>query len=131
MMSDMSNPDDAGLTNGKLRPCPDSPNCVCSEYPGNAHSIEPLIFSDDADAAWARLIGILLDQPRTTIVSQTDDYIEARIRTRILRFVDVLEFRLDRATKRINIRSASKVGYSDLGTNRRRVESLRTLFCDK
>jgi uncharacterized protein (DUF1499 family) len=129
-MSDMSNPDDARLSDGKLRPCPDSPNCVCSEYPGNANSIEPLIFSGDAEAAWARLIGILQNQPRTTIVSQTDDYIEARVRTRILRFEDVLEFRLDRAAKRINVRSAAKTGFSDLGTNRRRVESLRQLFRD-
>lgn len=127
-MSDMSNPDDARLTDGKLRPCPGSPNCVCSEYPGNAHSIEPLIFPGDPDTAWARLIEILQDQPRTTIVSQTDDYIEARVRTRILRFEDVLEFRLDRDANLIHVRSASKVGYSDLGANRRRFEALRELF---
>lgn len=127
----MSNHENEHLVDGKLKPCPDSPNCVCSEYSGNAHWIEPLIFPGDPDAAWARLIGILQDQPRTTIVSQTDDYIEARARTRILRFEDVLEFRLDRAARQINVRSASKVGYSDLGANRRRVESLRKLFCDE
>ncbi len=130
-MSDMSNPDDAKLTDGKLRPCPGSPNCVCSEYPGNAHSIEPLIIAGDPDAAWARLLGILQVQPRTTIVSQTDDYIEARVRTRILRFEDVLEFRLDCDANLIHVRSASKVGYSDLDANRRRVEALRELFCNE
>ena len=127
----MSNHENEYLVDGKLKPCPDAPNCVCSEYPGNAHWIEPLIFRGDPDAAWARLVVILRDQPRTTIVSQTDDYIEARVQTRILRFEDMLEFRLDRAAKQINVRSASKVGYSDLGTNRRRVESLRKLFCDE
>tara|TARA_R110002072_G_scaffold303123_1_gene494708 strand:+ start:136964 stop:137356 length:393 start_codon:yes stop_codon:yes gene_type:complete len=129
-MSDISRPEDAGLADGKLRPCPDLPNCVCSEYPGKDHSIEPLNFSGGAGAAWARLISMLNDQPRTTIVEQTEDYIHARVRTRILRFEDVLEFRLDRAAGQIHMRSASQVGYSDLGTNRRRVEALRNLFCD-
>ena len=73
---------------------------------------------------------MLNDQPRTTIYEQTEDYIQARVRTRILRFEDVLEFRLDRAAGQIHVRSASKVGYSDLGVNRRRIESLRQVFCD-
>ena len=129
-MSNISRPKDAGLADGKLRPCTDSPNCVCSEYPDGAHSIAPLSFSGDADAAWRRLISMLNDQPRTTIDEQTEDYIQARVRTRILRFEDVLEFRLDRAAGQIHVRSASKVGYSDLGVNRRRIESLRQVFCD-
>ena len=129
-MSNISRPKDAGLAAGKLRPCPDSPNCVCSEYPGIAHSIEPLRFSGDAGAAWTRLISILNDQPRTTIVEQTEDFIEARVRTRFFRFEDVLEFRMDRSVGQVQVRSGSKVGYSDLGTNRRRIESLRSLFRD-
>ena len=129
-MSDISRPGNAGLADGKLRPCPDSPNCVCSEYSGIAHSIAPLSFSGDADAAWPRLISMLNNQPRTTIVEQSEEYTQARVRTRIFRFEDVLEFRLDRAAGQIHVRSASKVGYSDLGTNRRRIESLRKLFCD-
>lgn len=129
-MNDIDRREDAGLTEGKLRPCPDSPNCICSEYPGIAHSIEPLSFSGDAGAAWTRLISILNDQPRTKIVEQTDNYIEARVRTRILRFEDVLHFRLDRVVGQVHVRSASQVGYSDLGTNRRRIESLRKLFRD-
>ena len=78
------------LVNGKLRPCPQSPNCVCSEFSESEHSIEPLTISGDPTKAWSRLLGILSDQPRTTIVSQTEDYIQARVRTRILRFEDVL-----------------------------------------
>ncbi len=126
----MTNPQNSAraLIDGKLQPCPPSPNCVCSEYPDTTHSIEPLAFSGDADEAWTRLISILNGQPRTTIPAQTADYIEARFRTRILRFEDVVEFRLDRAAKLIQVRSASKVGYSDFGLNRRRIETLRLLF---
>ena len=124
----MSNHETENLVDGKLRPCPNSPNCVCSEFQGNEHSIDPLAFSDDADEAWARLIEVLTNQPRTKIVEQSKDYIEARLRTRILRFEDVVEFRLDRTENLIQVRSASKVGYSDLGVNRRRIETLRRLF---
>lgn len=124
----MNDHESAQFADGKLRPCPDSPNCVCSEYPDSDHSIEPLNFLDDADSAWARLIRILNDQPRTKIVSQTDGYLEARVRTRIIRFEDVVEFRLDRTENLIHLRSASKVGYSDLGVNRRRIETLRRQF---
>lgn len=124
----MSNQEHGHLVDGKLQQCPGSPNCVCSEYPGNAHSIEPLAFSGDADKAWARLVDVLNGQPRTKIVVQFKEYLEARVRTRILRFEDVVEFRLDRAENLIHVRSASEVGYSDLGVNRRRIETLRRLF---
>lgn len=119
-----------GLAEGKLLPCPDSPNCVCSEYTEDKHSIEPLKFTGDADTAWARLLETVKALPRTKIVSSTDEYLQIHVRTLILRFVDVLEFRLDRSTSKIQVRSASKVGYSDLGVNRRRVETIRQRFSD-
>lgn len=124
----MTNHDETRLPDGKLQPCPNSPNCVCSEHEDREHWIEPLSFSGEANAAWQRLTGILRNYSRTKIVTETDEYIEARVRTRIFRFEDVLEFRLDRAGNLIHVRSASKVGYSDLGTNRRRIETLRRLF---
>jgi uncharacterized protein (DUF1499 family) len=124
----MTNNDETRLPDGKLRPCPNSPNCVCSEYEDREYWIEPLPFSGEANAAWQRLTGILRNYPRTKIVTETADYIEARAKTRILRFEDVLEFRLNRAANQIHVRSASRVGNSDLGTNRRRIETLRRLF---
>jgi uncharacterized protein (DUF1499 family) len=128
---DMTNHDETRLLDGKLRRCPDSPNCVCSEHEGREHWIEPMPFSGDASDAWQRLTGILRNYPRTKIVSETADYIETRVRTRIFRFEDVLEFRLDRVANLIHVRSASRIGYSDLGANRRRVEAIRKLFCEE
>ena len=127
----MTNLTETHLPDGKLRPCPDSPNCVCSEHESREHWIEPLSFSGEANAAWQRLTDILRNFPRTKIVAETADYIEGRVRTRIFRFEDVLEFRLDRIANLIHIRSASQIGYSDLGANRRRVELLRKLFCEE
>jgi uncharacterized protein (DUF1499 family) len=127
----MTNHAENRLPDGKLRPCPDSPNCVCSEHESREHWIEPLSFSGEANAAWQRLTDILRNFPRTKIVAETADHIEGRVRTRIFRFEDVLEFRLDRIANLIHIRSASQIGYSDLGANRRRVELLRKLFCEE
>jgi uncharacterized protein (DUF1499 family) len=124
----MTNHDENRLPDGQLQACPNSPNCVCSEHEDREHWIEPLGFSGEANAAWQRLTGIIRNYSRTKVVAETDDYLKARVRTRILRFEDVLEFRLDRAVNLIHVRSASKVGYSDLGTNRRRIEALRRLF---
>lgn len=124
----MSDQSKYGLDEGKLHPCPDSPNCVCSEFSDDSHSIEPIAFNNDADVAWSQLLNVVAAQPRTKIVDSGDGYLQARVTTRLLRFEDVLEFRLDRAAGAIQVRSASQVGFSDLGVNRRRVETIRKLF---
>ena len=64
----MTIPEPAGLIDGKLRPCPNSPNCVCSEFTEVEHAIEPLVISSDPIEAWSRLLDILNELPRTTIV---------------------------------------------------------------
>lgn len=117
-----------GPVEGRLRPCPDSPNCVCS-FAGDAeHAIEPFAFTDPPEAAWARIQSLLAAQPRVKIVASTDTYLHAEFTTPLLRFVDDLELLLDRESRVIHVRSASRVGHSDLGVNRARVESLRSAF---
>ncbi len=117
-------PSDIGLANGELRPCGTSPNCVCSEGP-NA-SIEPLAFTGDGVAAFRSLLDLIELQPGTELETVEERYAHAIYRTPLLRFRDDLELRLDGAGSVIHVRSASRVGYSDLGANRRRVEDLRT-----
>ncbi len=116
-----------GLAAGHLAPCPDRPNCVGSERTDRAHEVEPLGLEGDPEQAWQRL--------RETIVRMgghierdTGSYLHAVFRTPLLRFRDDLECRLDSAQGVIHLRSASRVGYSDLGANRRRVEALRRQF---
>lgn len=107
-----------------LAPCPSSPNCVCSSDSGRA-AIAPFAIKGDADAAWRVLREVLEGEPRTRIQTADDTYLHAVATTRIMRFKDDLEFLLDREAGTIGVRSASRVGYSDLGANRNRVESLR------
>jgi len=111
-----------------LPPCPGSPNCVCSEDPDPPHRIPPLAFDGLPAEAMARLRRVLQNMPRTTLVSESATGIRAECRTLVFRFVDDLEFRLEASHGVIQVRSASRIGYSDLGTNRRRVEQIRRAF---
>lgn len=123
-----SAPDNLGATDGKLSPCPDKPNCVCSTDSTEAHQIAPLAFADSADQARERLLAILEQFPGCSIVQSEGNYLRAEFRTRWLRFVDDVEFLIDPRQNVIQVRSASRVGYSDLGTNRRRIEAIRQQF---
>jgi len=117
------------MSTNLLEPCPASPNCVCSAYPDDtAHAIEPFRYETDADTAWAAVRRAVDGLPRTRVVTSEPGYLRAESRTLLLRFVDDLEFRLDATAGVIHVRSASRTGYSDLGVNRRRVETLRVRF---
>ena len=115
-----------GLVEGHLRRCPASPNCVCSEGESGDHAITPLVFQDTPEAAWARLIQVLEETPRSQIVTREAGYLHVEFVTPLMRYVDDVEFRLD--GQQIHVRSASRVGRSDLGANRARVEKLRAAF---
>lgn len=112
----------------RLAPCPDSPNCVSSQAADARHRVAPLAFDGDADTAMETLRGLLEALPRVAVVASGPGSLRAVFTTRLLRFRDDVDFLLDREQRLIHVRSASRVGYSDLGTNRRRVERLRRLF---
>lgn len=118
---------ETGLLNGRLRSCPGTPNCVASEDSGKDSYIEPLEFSGEPGAAWEHAKEALTGLGGR-IEKDTGDYLWATFRSRIWRFVDDTELRLDAAGKVIHVRSASRVGKGDLGVNRKRVERLRNLF---
>jgi uncharacterized protein (DUF1499 family) len=123
-------PDNLGVNEGRLAACPSTPNCVCSQDADSQHAIEPLAFGDDAEAAWARLKKVLADHPRTKVVAESDGYLHAECTSLVFRFVDDVEFLLDRDKRLIHVRSASRVGHSDLGVNRKRVEQIRAAFSE-
>ncbi|MFK7914796.1 MAG: DUF1499 domain-containing protein [Pseudomonadales bacterium] len=112
----------------QLESCPASPNCVCSTDTDRSHYIEPLQLSGDAEQAWQALLELLQEDGSITVVHSNSEYIRAEAKTRLLRFTDDLEFLLNRELGVIDVRSASRLGYSDLGKNRRRLEGIRTAF---
>lgn len=119
-------PKNLGVHEGKLAPCPGSPNCVSSQASDSTHAIEPLAFTGDAAIAMQRLRAIIEKMPRTRIVEGRADYLYAEFETAVLGFVDDVEFHADGAA--IQVRSASRLGYSDLGVNRKRIEAIREAF---
>lgn len=115
------------ITDGRLAACPDSPNCVSSqaEPEDKVHFIEALPAEGEPAAALARLQEIIGSMPRSEIVSASGDYVHAEFTSLIFRWVDDVELLADPATDVIQVRSASRTGYGDLGVNRSRVEELR------
>ena len=128
ILSLMSTTLPAGETTHILAPCPASPNCVSSKATDTEHFTEPLHFTGDASLAWNRLIAALGTESRLSIVEDTGSYLHAEARSLVFRFVDDVEFLLDSAHGVIQVRSASRVGYSDFGVNRRRVERIRKAY---
>ena len=114
-----------GLVEGRLRPCGAKPNCVCSQDASPEHRIEPLAFQGTQAEAMAQLKKVLTAQPHTTITIETDNYLRAECKSALFGFVDDVEFLVDESAHVIQVRSASRQGYSDLGVNRKRVEALR------
>lgn len=118
---------DLGLVNGQLRACPDTPNCVNSEQQDNNVFIEPYVYTVSNEDAWSKIKQVMLDTGGT-IVSEEASYLHATYQTPIMRYIDDVELRLDSQNQRIHIRSASRVGHSDMGANRKRVEQIRRRF---
>ncbi|MDX8407852.1 MAG: DUF1499 domain-containing protein [Mariprofundaceae bacterium] len=119
-----------GLVDGRLSPCPDSPNCVSSEASADdaMHFVEPISFqSTRSNVVWHTLSRVI-EQQGGEIVESSDDYLHAIFTSRIFRYIDDVEARLDTGAGLIHLRSASRVGHSDLGANRQRIKAIRSLF---
>ena len=119
-------PNNLGERDGRLAACPTSPNCVSSQAADERHRIAPLAFDGDPDTAFARLKAVLARRPDATIIDVRSGYLRVELRTAL--FVDDGEFLLDRENRVFNVRSASRIGYSDLGKNRSRMEEIRRQF---
>jgi len=119
-------PNNLGVRDNSLSSCPSSPNCVSSQASDERHRIAPLAFNGDPDAAFARLKQILARRNDTAVIDESPGYLRVELRTTL--FVDDGEFLLDRVGRVIHVRSASRLGYSDLGKNRSRLEDIRREF---
>ena len=120
-----------GLYQGQFQPCPKKPNCVSSMVSKDdlVHFIEPIKYAPLSQAvARERLIKVLESQERTAFVSESETYLHLTFKTPLMRFTDDIEFYLPPDEPLIHVRSASRIGYSDWGTNRKRLEAIRSAF---
>lgn len=117
-----------GVTQGRLAGCPATPNCVSTESQRQDQEIAPLPLDRPADEALARLEQVLRSFYGVRIVQSRDNYLHAEFRTLLLNFHDDVEIFIDEAAGKIHLRSASRVGHSDLGANRRRSDAIRRRY---
>jgi uncharacterized protein (DUF1499 family) len=110
----------------RLKPCPGTPNCVSSLAAQGPFRIEPLALIDhDPDTSWQKLVTVI-QQQGGELVRQDSHYAHAVFTSSLFRFKDDLEVVLEQ--DRIDLRSASRAGKSDLGKNRQRVELIRQAY---
>lgn len=123
-------PTNLGIKDGKLADCPNTPNCVNSQAPDtdSAHKIAPLRYSASASEAMARLKSVIQSMERTALITEAENYLYVEFTSGLMGYVDDVEFYLDSSTGVIQVRSASRLGKSDLGVNRKRIEAIRARF---
>lgn len=116
------------MTRRLLPACPSSPNCVSTQAsPDDArHSIAPYRYRKSYAEAKEALKAIIAGLSRTQLVEEDEAYLHYECTSLLLRFVDDVEFLFDDETKTVHFRSASRIGYGDLGVNRRRMEEIRS-----
>jgi uncharacterized protein (DUF1499 family) len=117
-----------GVKDGRLAPCPPTPNCVSSQSSDKDHAIAPLSYSSSMPQAMADLKKIIRQMKRTKSVTETNNYLYVEFTSALWRFVDDGEFFFDDTSKTIQVRSASRLGTFDFGVNRKRIETIRAAW---
>ncbi|MFX0060202.1 MAG: DUF1499 domain-containing protein [Candidatus Hodarchaeota archaeon] len=119
-----------GIIDGKFHPCPKSPNCVSTQSMDEKHKIKPLKYNSTLEEAKQKVKNIVGSFKRTKIITELDNYLHFEFRTATFKFVDDVEFYFDDTEKIIHFRSASRLGWSDMGVNRKRMEKIRKLYLE-
>ena len=112
---------------GQFADCPDKPNCVSTKSSTTPHKVSPLTYNSSLQEAKNKLIKIVKMLPRSKIINNNESFLHVEFTSQIFRFVDDLEFYFNEPGI-IHFRGASRIGHSDMGVNRDRVEQIRLLF---
>lgn len=119
------------LDGPRLAECPESPNCVSSqeESSDEEHYIEPFALRDDGPGI-AELAAWMGERKRCDVLDQGDEWLHATCKTALFRFTDDIALLIDEDEGVVHVRSASRVGRSDMGKNRSRIETLRDEYAE-
>lgn len=119
-----------GEAKNELSPCPKSPNCVSTRASDPDRVMPALPYVGTRQDSLDRLVQIMRDMKRCTVVTTADSYIHADFRSAVFGFVDDVEFITDDEERRIHFRSASRTGYYDFGVNRKRMEKISERYLE-
>ena len=118
-------------TNGNLKPCPESPNCVSTLANDSRNAMPPLPFMGTKNQSKQRIIEIIQSLERSEIIKISESYVHAQFKSRLFGFVDDVEFQFDDVARSVHFRSASRSGYYDFGVNRRRMSEISKRYLAK
>ncbi len=123
-------PKNLGVEQGQLAPCPESPNCISSQASetDSEHYMAPLELKRDVESAKKQMIEAIESMRGSKIIDDKGNYIYAEYTTPVMHFVDDVEVYIDEDENLIHFRSASRLGHSDLGENRERMEQLAKTY---
>ncbi len=119
-----------GMQEGKLTPCPQTPNCVSTQADPSdePHYVEPIPWHGSRDDLLGRLAKWIAEQPRAKLVTRRDNYLRAVFASQLFKFKDDVEVYVPEGEGVVHIRSAARVGQSDMGVNRKRYQTLRSII---
>ncbi|MFK7767776.1 MAG: DUF1499 domain-containing protein [Mariniblastus sp.] len=118
-------PNNLGATGGQLAKCPDSPNCVSTQADDETHRMEAIPFAGNSDELLAKIKSLIESEfGRAKLITESEGYLRYEFKSLIFRFIDDVEFLVDHEASVIHFRSASRVGHSDMGKNRKRMQKI-------
>tara|TARA_R110001599_G_scaffold19691_4_gene75194 strand:- start:1792 stop:2184 length:393 start_codon:yes stop_codon:yes gene_type:complete len=112
-----------GVRDNQLAPLSKKPNCVSSQTENMSKKVNALSYSKSLQEQMGDVVAVLSGMSGANIMQKSDNYLYVVFTTTIMRFKDDVEVYLDDEAKQLHFRSASRVGYSDLGVNRKRYEA--------
>jgi uncharacterized protein (DUF1499 family) len=124
----MNNSKNIGVNNGRLSAMPKSPNAVSSQADDSNKQVDALPMTGSAMETKQKIISCLKQMGGNTINNETENYLYSVFTTRLMRFKDDVEFYIDKSANLVHFRSASRVGHSDLGANRKRYQVFKELY---
>lgn len=123
-------PSNLGVQNGELAPLPKSPNCVSSYAIDQDKFVEPLPFNGDMEESKAKLFQAMKDYGTMEVITDEGNYVHIVFTTGTMKYHDDVELLFDVTMEKINYRSASRVGYSDMGLNKERYSEVKKKYLD-
>jgi uncharacterized protein (DUF1499 family) len=122
-------PVNLGVREGRLSPCPNSPNCVSTQSQDPRHRIAPIAYTTSVAEAKVTLLEIVRSMEGTTVVADDPTYLHVEfLVSRVMGYVDDVEFYLDPQAQVIHFRSSARLPYYDWKVNRNRMEEIRAAF---